>query len=112
MGWEKVYAMLIEAALKTNLVLKDPSPFVLQTSLDDFYVSYAVNIYTNHANKKNRILSELHENIQDLCNENRIEILSPHYKSLRDGSWAAKPEKYIPENYQPSYFTVRSVKEK
>jgi hypothetical protein len=50
--------------------------------------------------------------IQDLCNENGIEILSPHYKSLRDGSWVAKPEKYIPENYQPSYFTVRSVKEK
>lgn len=79
--WEKAYAILIEAALKTNLVLKDPSPFVLQTSLDDFYVSYQLNIYTNHANKKNRILSELHENIQDLCNENGIEILSPHYQS-------------------------------
>jgi len=81
--WEKVYATLVEAALKTNLVLKDPSPFVLQTSLDDFYVSYQLNIYTNHANKKNRILSELHENIQDLCNENGIEILSPHYQSTK-----------------------------
>jgi small-conductance mechanosensitive channel len=108
--WEKVYSTLIEAALKTNLVLKDPSPFVLQTSLDDYYVSYQLNIYTNHANKKNRILSELHENIQNSCNKNGIEILSPHYKSLRDGSWVAKPGKYIPENYQAPYFTVRSTK--
>jgi small-conductance mechanosensitive channel len=81
--WEKAYAILIESALKTNLVLKEPRPFVLQTSLDDFYVSYELNIYTNHANKKSRILSELHENIQDLCNENGIEILSPHYQSTK-----------------------------
>jgi len=109
--WEKVYVTLIEAALKTNLVLKEPNPFVLQTSLDDFYVSYQLNIYTNHANKKNRIISELHENIQNSCNEHGIEILSPHYNSLRDGSKEAVPEKYIPKNYQPSYFTVRSVRE-
>ena len=106
--WEKVYATLIEAALKTNLVLKDPSPFVLQTSLDDFYVSYQLNIYTNHANKKNLILSELHENIQNMCNENGIEILSPHYNSLRDGSWIAMPKQYIPRDYQAPYFVLRS----
>jgi len=108
--WKKVYSTLIEAGLKTNLVLKDPKPFILQTSLDDFYVSYQLNIYTNHANKKNRILSELHENIQDSCNEHGIEILSPHYKSLRDGSSVAIPNKYIPENYQAPSFNVRSVK--
>jgi len=106
--WEKVYATLIKAALKTNLVLKDPSPFVLQTSLDDFYVSYQLNIYTNHANKKNLILSELHENIQNMCNENGIEILSPHYNSLRDGSWIAMPKQYIPRDYQAPYFVLRS----
>ena len=93
--WKKVYSTLIEAGLRTNLVLKEPSPFVLQMSLDDFYVSYQLNIYTNHADKKNRILSELHENIQDLCNENGIEILSPHYEAARDGSQIAMPEKYI-----------------
>lgn len=109
--WKKVYATLIEAGIKTNLVLKDPCPFILQTSLDDFYVSYQINVYTNHANKRNRILSELHENIQDLCNEHGIEILSPHYKSLRDGSMVAVPEKHIPEDYKPPYFSVRSVKE-
>ena len=108
--WKKAYSTLIDSALKTNLVLEDPSPFVLQTSLDDFYVSYQLNIYTNHASKKLRILSELHENIQDLCNENGIEILSPHYKSLRDGSTVAIPEKYIPEDYQAPYFTIRSKK--
>jgi hypothetical protein len=29
---------LIDAATKTALVLPEPMPFVLQTSLDDFYV--------------------------------------------------------------------------
>ena len=108
--WKKVYATLIDSALKTNLVLKEPSPYVLQTSLDDNYVSYQLNIYTNHANKKNRILSDLHENIQDMCNENGIEILSPHYKSVRDGSRVAIPEKYIPEGYKAAPFNVRSTK--
>ena len=93
--WEKAYATLIEAALKTELVLKDPVPYILQTSLDDFYVSYEINIYTNHANKRNRILSELHENIQNLCNENGIEIMSPHFEASRDGTNLAMPEKYI-----------------
>lgn len=93
--WNKVYSTLIDSALKTKLVLKDPSPFVLQTSLDDFYVSYQLNLYTNHANKKNRILSELHENIQNMCNENGIEIMSPHYEAARDGTNLAMPEKYI-----------------
>lgn len=93
--WNKVYSTLIDSALKTKLVLKDPSPFVLQTSLDDFYVSYQLNLYTNHANKKNRILSELHENIQNTCNENGIEIMSPHYEAARDGTHLAMPEKYI-----------------
>lgn len=98
--WNKVYSTLIDSALKTNLILKDPGPFVLQTSLDDFYVSYQLNVYTNHANKKNRILSELHENIQNMCNENGIEIMSPHYEAARDGSMLAVPEKYIPKDYQ------------
>jgi small-conductance mechanosensitive channel len=31
---------------------------------------------------------------------------------FKDGSTEAVPEKYIPKNHQPSYFTVRSVREK
>ena len=43
--WEKVHKLLIDAALKTEHIKAEPSPFVLQTSLDDFYVSYQINAY-------------------------------------------------------------------
>jgi small-conductance mechanosensitive channel len=44
-------------------------PFVLQTSLDDFYVSYQINAYVKEPNKQAVIYSNLHQNIQDVCNE-------------------------------------------
>jgi hypothetical protein len=37
-----MHQALIDAATKTALVLPEPMPFVLQTSLDDFYVSYQI----------------------------------------------------------------------
>jgi small-conductance mechanosensitive channel len=37
--WKDMHQALIDAATKTALVLPEPMPFVLQTSLDDFYVS-------------------------------------------------------------------------
>jgi small-conductance mechanosensitive channel len=38
--WKDMHQALINAALRTEFILKEPVPFVLQTSLDDFYVSY------------------------------------------------------------------------
>jgi small-conductance mechanosensitive channel len=74
-----MHQALIDAALKTELALRDPKPFVLQTSLDDFYVSYQINAYIRETNLQAVIYSNLHQNIQDVCNERGIEILSPHY---------------------------------
>ena len=51
-SWKKVHEALLMAADRTELLLKDPKPFVLQTSLDDFYVSYQINAYTKEANKQ------------------------------------------------------------
>jgi small-conductance mechanosensitive channel len=84
--WRKVHATLIEAAMNNENILKEPKPFVLQTSLDDFYVSYQLNVYTDKPNQMVMICSELHQNIQDKCNELGIEIMSPHYRALRDGN--------------------------
>jgi hypothetical protein len=36
MSWKDMHQALIDAASKTDLVLQEPKPFVLQTSLDDF----------------------------------------------------------------------------
>jgi small-conductance mechanosensitive channel len=49
---EDMHQALIDAATKTALVLPEPMPFVLQTSLDDFYVSYQINAYVKEPNKQ------------------------------------------------------------
>lgn len=97
--WRKVHQVLVDAAKSTTHLLSDPEPFVLQTSLDDFYVSYELNAYTQNPSIMARIYSELHQNLQDKCNEAGIEILSPHYSAVRDGSQTTIPEEYLPKNY-------------
>jgi small-conductance mechanosensitive channel len=106
--WRKAHTTLIEAALDTEHILKEPAPFVLQTSLDSFYISYQLNAYTNQPNLMVIIYSELHQNIQDKCNEAGIEILSPNYTSLRDGNTTTIPENYLPSDYVAPPFRVQS----
>ncbi|NET48413.1 MAG: mechanosensitive ion channel family protein [Merismopedia sp. SIO2A8] len=57
--WRQVYQVLIDAASATDHILADPAPFVLQTSLDDFYVSYELNAYTQEPGMIPRIYSQL-----------------------------------------------------
>jgi small-conductance mechanosensitive channel len=85
-AWNKVHELLYEAAAKTEFVLQDPKPFVLQTSLDDFYVSYELNVHTQNPEKTPRIYSQIHSNILDAFNAAGVEIMSPHYRANRDGS--------------------------
>ena len=106
--WRKVHAILIEAALSTKHILKERTPFVIQTSLDDFYVSYQLNAYINEPNLIVTISSELHQNIQDKCNEVGIEIMSPHYSSIRDGNQTTIPENYLPDDYTSPGFRISS----
>ena len=87
--WREVHEMLIKAASLTQHVSSDPPPFVLQTALNDFYVSYEINAYTDQPLQIEKIESELHQHIQDQCSQSNIEILSPHYAALRDGSQQA-----------------------
>ncbi len=105
--WRDMHAALIEAASKTDLILDEPKPFVLQTSLDDFYVSYQINGYIKEPNKQASIYSNLHQNIQDVCNERGIEIMSPHYRAARDGNASTIPASYLPEDYMAPGFTVK-----
>ncbi|MGK7954290.1 MAG: mechanosensitive ion channel domain-containing protein, partial [Crocosphaera sp.] len=107
--WRKVHEVLISAAQSTNHILKTPLPFVLQTGLNDFYVSYEINAYTNESTKMAVIYSELHQNIQDKCNEADIEILSPHYSAIRDGNHNTIPADYLPKNYTAPGFRVDPI---
>lgn len=104
--WREMHKALIQAALKTDLISDKPEPFVLQTSLDDFYVTYQLNAYTKEPNKQAGIYSELHKNIQDVCNEMGIEIMSPHYRSVRDGNIVSIPPEYLKDEYKPPSFRV------
>jgi small-conductance mechanosensitive channel len=90
--WRTVHELLIRAAGKTEGVVKNPKPFVLQTSLDDFYVSYQINAYIKKAKGIVKIKSDLHQNIQDEFNRAGMEIMSPHYRAERDGNAPAMPE--------------------
>jgi small-conductance mechanosensitive channel len=83
-------------------------PFVLQTSLDDFYVSYQLNVYSDQPNRMSAIYSDLHRNIQDAFNEGGVEILSPHYRAQRDGNTVTIPPGYLPEEYQAPSFRVET----
>ncbi len=109
--WRNMHEALIDAALRTEMILKEPKPFVLQTSLDDFYVSYQINAYTREAGKQAVIYSNLHQNILDVCNEKGIEILSPHYRAARDGNMITIPPGYLPKDYKAPSFNVRIEKD-
>jgi small-conductance mechanosensitive channel len=92
--WRKVHDLLIQAALATRDISADPKPFVLQTSLDDYYVSYELNAYTHAPERMAMIYSELHQNIQDWFNEANVEIMSPGYTAYREGSELTIPAQY------------------
>lgn len=108
--WRQVHQLLLDAARATEALLEDPAPFVLQTALNDFYVTYELNAYTRQPNRMIVIYSELHQNIQDKFNEAGVEIMSPHYASLRDGNPIAIPTDYVPSDYQPPAFRVSTPK--
>jgi small-conductance mechanosensitive channel len=99
--WRTVHEKLIEAAKATENILEAPSPFVFQTSLDDFYVRYELNAYTEKPAIMAKIYSDLHQNIQEKFNEAGVEIMSPHYAQIRDGNRVTIPGHYLPEGYEP-----------
>jgi small-conductance mechanosensitive channel len=107
--WRQVHDLLIKAALATDLVEKDPAPFVFQTSLDDFFVSYQINAYTKVANRQHVTYSELHKNIQDTFNEAGVEIMSSHYSNVRDGNQSTVPADHLPKDYITPSFRVKQT---
>lgn len=104
--WKTVHELLIAAARATDHILKEPGPYVLQTSLNDFFVTYELNVYTNQPVLMANIYSDLHQNIQDQFNQAGVEIMSPHYSALRDGNRIAIPEDHLPKGYRAPAFRV------
>ncbi len=79
--WRQVEAMLLEAAARTQGVLAEPPPFVLQKALGDFCVTYEINVFCDNAQAMNRLYTALHQNILDVFNEYGVQIMTPNYES-------------------------------
>lgn len=102
--WRQVHELLLDAARATDQVETDPEPFVLQTALDDFNVSYEVNAATRRPHAMPTIYSNLHQNIQDRFHGAGIEIASPHLHALRDGNQPAVPSENLSDDFMPGAF--------
>ena len=104
--WRTVHDLLIDAALETPGVLAEPRPFVWQTALNDFYVTYEINAYTRSPRDMIDIYAALHARIQDTFYAAGVEIMSPHYTALRDGNTIAIPEPSRSPGYRAPAFRV------
>jgi len=86
--WREAYQALTQSALRTEGMLKSPSPFVLQGELNDVYVTYLLNVYVDMEYFKDKTLkeieqacSQLNENIRDCCAEAGIRVFAPNYEA-------------------------------
>jgi small-conductance mechanosensitive channel len=93
--WRQVHELLLAAATETDGLLSDPEPFVLQTALGDFAVSYELNAYSEAPNRMAAIYSALHQHIQDQFQRAGVQIMSPHYEN-------DPPSPKLPHPYTPN----------
>jgi small-conductance mechanosensitive channel len=79
--WRQVQALLILAAERTDMILTDPRPRVLQRALEDFYVRYQLVVAVDCRASYADVLNNLLANIQDAFNEHGVQIMSPNYEA-------------------------------
>lgn len=81
--WRKVHQLLIDAALATPGVVDHPHPFVLETEMNDNYMSYQINAYIKDADRMPDILSDMLQNIQDYFIAAGIDLVATHFYDSR-----------------------------
>lgn len=96
--WRQVEAMLLEAAAKTDSVLKDPAPFALTLSLENYSVNYEINAYLKPGVRRYVGIADLNRNVLDAFNEYGVAIMTPSYmadpaepKVVAKDNWFAPP---------------------
>ena len=92
--WQKIKDIMESAALATPGIKHKPRPFMMITALNDFYVEYEINAYTDDAVKLPAIYSALHANLLQRFFEEGVEIMSPHIYARRDGIDTQIPEAF------------------
>jgi len=79
--WRQVHAMLAQAAGRTDGILRDPPPRILQTALLDYAVEYTVVVSIAEPATRLIVLDALHAHVQDVFNEHGVQIMSPRYEA-------------------------------
>lgn len=77
--WRQVHELLLQAADRTPGIRDQPEPLVIQTALSDFYVEYELRFVPADPSRRGRILSDLHQRIQDAFHGAGLQIMSPHF---------------------------------
>ena len=104
--WRTVHALMIDGAKKTEHILDEPAPVVLQSELGDYAVNYQLLAWTDRPEKMVLVNSELRRNVLDCFNAAGIEIMTPSVLAHRDASEATIPPERLQQPVAPKRITV------
>lgn len=110
--WRQVHELMKGAALETEGLESDPEPFVIQTALDSYAVSYLLVAKTMEPKRQRLIESALRENVLDAFNGAGIEIMTPSVTAVRDANHPAIPATYNPQPFRFPGLRMLSVEPK
>jgi small-conductance mechanosensitive channel len=90
--WRQVHELMLSAARGVVGITDEIEPFVLQTSLNDYHISYELNAYVRDPATYRQTLSEVLAALQDHFAAADVEILSPGYHAIRNGNRSTVPK--------------------
>jgi len=91
-SWRTVHRLLLAAAGMVDGIQLHPEPYVLQRSLDDFYVRYELRAFTDRPQELHLVESRLNQAVQDSFFREGVEICAPHFTQYRDGNRSTVPD--------------------
>jgi small-conductance mechanosensitive channel len=94
--WKQVHELMLAAARAVPGITDEIEPYVLQTSLNDFHISYELNAFVRDAGTYRQTLSDVLAALQDRFAEAGVEILSPGYHAIRNGNASTVPKETSP----------------
>jgi small-conductance mechanosensitive channel len=100
--WRQVEAMLLEAAARTQGLLRDRPAFVHLRSLGDFCVTYEINAYCDTPDRMLSLYTELHRNILDVFNEYGVQIMTPAYEGDPAEAKVVPKERWFTDPARPA----------
>ena len=89
--WRQVHQLMLDAARAVEGITDEIEPFVLQTGLNDFHISYELTAFVRDAGTYRETLSKVHAALQDGFAAAGVEILSPGYHAIRNGNRSTLP---------------------